>query len=191
MSGVDRADLVWFFHLWADGDWQEPTAEFFQALADSKWSGDVRVNMVWDGYEQDTLDVIREYAQTHDGYVGYAHTKGAWNSIDINVPWRRAMFKYVVRDWRSCVAALDDGYDVVGIHWFHPDMNGVVHAPHYGGNIWMAKTEHLRTLPECLRNSRWDAEMWVALNNPKALDRFPGPNPQWPSITTYARLGIT
>jgi hypothetical protein len=130
------------------------------------------------GWEQVTLAAVRRYAQTHDGAVVYAHTKGASNAGDLgsNSKWRRAMNLRVVDNWRSNLKAMDD-HDALGCHWLTPGEHpGTIRTPFFAGNFWMARCDYLRTLPVCATEDRMDAELWVGLNGPRVLDVLPG----WP-----------
>lgn len=134
------------------------------------------------GWEQVTLRAVREYARTHDGAVLYAHTKGAHDTSDFRVRWRRSMCRRVVGNWRENLAMLDE-YDAVGCHWLTPGQYpSYVTTPFFGGNYWMARCDYLRTLPECSTESRFDAERWIGLGNPKVFDLLPG----WPGEELFA-----
>ena len=135
-----------FYHLFADGAWEEPVFEHFTALAESGladeiewvWVGFVGepgnvgraakaieatgvryrwINFVTEGWEQATLHPLWEFAQDTDGPVLYAHTKGASRDEPIDRPWRRSMTELCVVQWRRCVEALDNGKLIVGCHW--------------------------------------------------------------------------
>lgn len=150
--------LVHFFHLYADGDWQVPVSEHFDALTSSGLYGaldTIHIGFVGSarniaaaqdalrdydfetcaaveqGYEQETLDQLWRFAQHHDGLVFYAHTKGAANYAAINDPWRRSMTHHNVVDWWTPVDALTrGGKSIAGCHWIkgNPDDERLVEA---------------------------------------------------------------
>jgi hypothetical protein len=50
-------------------------------------------------------------------------------------------------------------------------------VPFFAGNFWWARASYLRTLEPPLEESRWQAETWVSLGEPKVYDVLPG----WPN----------
>lgn len=210
-----------YFHLWIGGKWKLPFLEHVVALNLSGFNGSTKISIVGQptdremefiedctenlenleilhtapqGFEQETLDLIYDHVQAHDGAspwvhqnpVMYAHNKGSYNhAAELEHLWRRSMTKYVIYNWQSNLELLND-HDAVGTHWFHPSMEGVVHAPHFGGNFWMATARYLRGLPRCIRTSRWDAEMWIGQHEPTVVNLYDG----WPNIERYHLDGI-
>jgi hypothetical protein len=241
--------LAAWYHAYVDGDWTEPVLEHVDALLAADFSGpvylglvgasmwrgaardafdplDVRVAVEADsGFEQVTLAKVREYAQTHDGAVLYAHTKGAADASEFRKQWRRSMTRRVVSDWRANLAHLEHreceecggrgmvhfgeveldtyaegerecsecggeghvGLDAVGCHWLTAEQfpwaaqEFPEGTPFFGGNFWMARCDYLRRLPEPSTRSRFDAERWIGLRDPKVLDLNPG----WPAASLF------
>ena len=199
-----------FYHVYASGSWREPLSEHLWALNEAEYDGAFHVGIVGpperraevldelncirppdsateadDGWEQVTLQPLREYVQrTHSGAVMYAHTKGAYNTCDINTAWRRSMTAHVVVNWRKWVTAVGKNYDAVGCHWLTPEQYPTaVTSPFFGGTYWVASVKYLRRLPECATDSRYDAEAWIGLKNPRVLDLRPG----WPGNPPFER----
>lgn len=194
-----------------DGDWTDPVLEHVDALLAADFSDPVYLGLVgaslWrsaaagafdpldvriaveadSGFEQVTLAKVREYAQEHDGAVLYAHTKGAMDATQFRADWRRSMTRLVVSDWRANLAHLEH-FDAVGCHWLTAEQfsswapqefpDG---TPFFGGNFWIARCDYLRTLPEPSCRSRFDAERWIGLGDPKVLDLNPG----WPEARLF------
>lgn len=202
---VTAGRLVHFYHLYADGDWSQPVTEHFDALTASGLYDQldrIFVGLVGspenirqvraalggyryevcaetrEGFEQETLDQIWSHAQTHDGFVFYAHTKGAANYAPINDAWRRSMTRFNVFGWREVVAELEAGKLIAGCHWIHgnpaterlsdawvnrrinpPGLDGV--GGMFGGNYWWARLDVLRLNQEPSRESRHAAEHWL------------------------------
>jgi hypothetical protein len=242
-------NLAAWFHCWTPGEWSEPTMELAEALSESGFAGPVFLGLIGDplwcasargvfpaaqvaveaeqGFEQVTLAKVREYAQTHDGAVMYAHTKGAQDVTDFRAKWRRSMTRLVINDWRANLAHLEGreceecggsgevfygepevevyvegtrecsecggegkagGFDAVGCHWLTAEQfsswapqefpDG---TPFFGGNFWMARCDYLRGLPEPSTRSRFDAERWIGLGDPRVLDLRPG----WPAASLF------
>lgn len=185
-------DLHHFYHIFADGDWGVPVKEHVQALQrglaeklDSFQIGIVgcpdnreRVktylrtmgipyticNEADHGWEQVTLDKLWEFAQDHDGYVSYAHTKGAANYADINNSWRRSMEWHNIINWFEAVSLLDGGKTIVGCHWIK---GGPAENPAFGtggmfgGNYWWTNLSLVRQNVPPNHASRFHAEHWL------------------------------
>lgn len=137
-----------FYHIWADGSWQQPLEDFRTALERSNFAGKVHYVVVgspepnaWrehgvyaetthaKGNEYLTINALREYAQEHDGAILYAHTKGAYQVTSYRARWRLSMTRRVVGQWARNLAYLDSGEaDAVGCHWLtaeeYPGMLG-------------------------------------------------------------------
>jgi hypothetical protein len=204
-------ELAAWYHVWVDGDWTEPVLEHVDALHAADFTGPVYLGLVgakfWrdaardvfdpldvrvaveadEGFEQVTLAKVREYAIEHDGAIMYCHSKGAADATQFRAEWRRSMTRRVVSDWKANLDFLYS-HDAVGCHWLtaeqfsswapqeFPDS-----TPFFGGNFWMARCDYLRTLPEPSTGSRFDAERWVGLGDPKVLDLLPG----WPAESLF------
>lgn len=194
------------YHVYADGQWREPVAEHLDALRSIDVPMHVTVGVVgtpenraqvraalncidverWQeadqGWEQVTLACLRRDVPGHDDPVLYAHSKGASDPSPINVAWRRSMTRLVVAGWRDCLDWLSS-VDAVGCHWLTPEEHPeLVTSPFFGGNFWWATASYLRTLPRLEYRTRWDAESWIGLGNPKVHDLLPG----WPSLQLFA-----
>lgn len=135
------------------------------------------------GHERCTINAVRAYALEHDGAVMYAHSKGAWGQTELHVGWRRTMTHHVVGRWRQNRALLEEGAQAVGCYW----LNAMEYRRHgvgapialssgafFGGNFWMARCDYLRQLPICPNESRYDAETWIGLGNPRVVNLLPG-----------------
>lgn len=139
-------DLHHFYHVYADGNWEQPVEEHLAALRAGGLADELttfRVGLVGSainmakaisylsrsgikyqvdgleesGFEQVTLDRLYEFSKTHDGAVLYAHTKGASRNDPIDVPWRRSMTQLCVVDWQVPIAGLEADYLIAGCHW--------------------------------------------------------------------------
>lgn len=82
-----------------------------------------------DGWEQETIDFLWERAKYEDGYIFYAHTKGASSPTDLNIVWRQSMTLATVCGWQRCVRELAWGATAVGCHWITMDMWPVLTTP--------------------------------------------------------------
>jgi len=199
-----------YYHVWVDGVWREAVREHVAALRAAEFEGDVVISLVGDAakrrqafelfdvvdsvnvvtwYEFDegdeplTLEVLRADLKTmyDDTPVLYAHTKGAAFPSPLNDAWRRSMTRYVVGEWRTCVRLLED-HDAVGTHWLTKEQfPGLIGIPFFGGNFWWARADYLRRLPPVPLNSRWDAEGWIGMEDPRVINLLPG----WPSFDLF------
>jgi hypothetical protein len=96
------------------------------------------------------------------------------------------MLSRVVKPWRDNLGLLEDGADAVGNHWLTEEgFPGMLTAGmtdpapgsgFFGGNFWMARSDYIRTLPECPPEPRWQAESWIGWGYPRVVDLLPG----WP-----------
>lgn len=198
---MSEPDIAAFYHVYASGQWQPALDEYFEALQESEYFGPLTVGIIgkpserfdvldridehgWEpdyvtaerGYEQLTLASLREYADSHDGVVMYAHTKGAAFPSEHQDEWRRRMVEHVVVPWRINAWRIDElGYDAVGCHWLVPgDWPGPFENAHFSGNIWIASCAYLRRLPPCANSHRHAAEMWIGKGDPKVYVPVPG-----------------
>ncbi len=199
--------LCHFYHCFADGAWEKPLAEHVDALIDSGLAqalDSFQVGVVGqparcmaalaylrqrdvsfqvcasakEGWEQETQDALYRYSLDHDGYVLYAHTKGASNPVPIQDPWRRSMTRFTVYEWRECVELLG-AYDAVGCHWLD--------GRFFGGTFWWTHLALIRELGAPKRDHRYDAENWIGTYpNIKVFDRFPG----FPSFDLFASAPV-
>lgn len=186
-------NLTVFYHCWEGGQWQAPHLEFQSALASAGFKGDVVINWSRATSEAPTINMLRGYAQAHDGAVLYAHTKGAATVEEFRDRWRASMTNHVVRRWRENLTLLES-VDAVGCHWLteeaFPGMfqQGMT-DPHagsgfFGGNFWMARCDYLRNLPRCRMEPRWEAERWIGHGRPRVVDLLPG----WPHDRRWPEL---
>lgn len=125
-------------------------------------------------YEFPTLLALEEYCHNNNDQVFYLHTKGI--SLEKHAGkkyWRRAMIKYLINDWKTCVEQLKNN-DAVGYNW--KDWNHGTEA-HFSGNWWYSNpglirsSVSLQTLidkPNILweglgfeTNKRLQAEFWL------------------------------
>lgn len=199
-----------FYHVYAAGQWEEPVEEHVLALRGSGLLdrlGVLRVGLVGDdaqrkqvrtflrgrgvdfdvvgeadvGWEQVTQVPLHRFAQSADGLVLYAHTKGAANPhVPVNRPWRRTMCYYNVTRWEDCVTVLAaDEADVCGVYWLRMPQ-APEHADHswfFAGTYWWARLEFLRRLQEPPQRSRWDAEGWIGYQQDEMSMRVKDFNP--------------
>lgn len=110
--------------------------------------------------ERLTLELVHTFASVHtEASVLYLHTKGA--SLDGRVSsvddWRHLMTHVVVERFEECLAALVH-HDAVGCELLSEP------SPHFSGNFWWARADHLRGLPPPPATTRHAAEWWVLSN---------------------------
>jgi hypothetical protein len=182
--------LTHFYHVFADGDWQMPATEHFDELVTSGLLDnldDVFLGVVGsrqnrdkvkhylpgvvvaeadNGWEQVTLQNVHEFAQTDDGAIFYAHTKGAWSQGDLAKQWRVSMTHDTVTRWRECVTALLD-VEAAGPYWLKSwEPEHVDHDFFFAGNFWWARSDYVRTLDPVGVENRYQAEGWIGLGKP-------------------------
>jgi hypothetical protein len=139
-------------------------------------------------YEIPTIRLVWEWAQAHDGYVLYFHTKGVGTPGDVvKQDWRRLMNRFVIDRWRANAALLRDGHDAVGVNWL--DCPPVSHFP---GNFWMARTAFLRELepfPRYYRNPRHDCRGHEVNQQRLAAEFWIGSGPRPPRVFSHVTRG--
>ena len=126
-------------------------------------------------FEFPTLERLRVYAESHEGYVCYLHTKGVSQpTVPLHDYWRRTMMDFVVVRWRECVAALHAGASVAGVRWRSTKREW----PHiFAGNFWWARCDYVRALPGFNRSTRYGAEDWILSGHPRRIFEHRVPKP--------------
>lgn len=133
----------------------------------------------YDGWEQTTLDKLYEFSVDNEGYVLYAHTKGAFNNREPNPAWRKSMTYFNVLGWQKAVHELKR-HQAVGCHWLEPkDLS--VNGYYFAGNFWWADLSFIRTLGMPLRGTRYDAEVWIGHKYEKEPFAIYDLNPGFPN----------
>lgn len=114
-----------------------------------------------DRYEFPTLYRLYKAAHESDAALFYLHTKGVSSGTPDARDHRKRMESVVLDNFRSCIALLND-YDMTGIDW---RLSGFgLPNPHFGGNFWWARSEHIRRLPDPTQldtRDRYQAEFWI------------------------------
>ena len=143
--------------------------------------------------ENRTILMLEKWLPGHeDWYVLYFHAKNSSHLTDtgVGLPWRACMTRHCISNWRTCVAALDQGYDVASAHYMFPPATPP--GQHImAGNFWWAKASFLATLPSIMNRdrirlsgidaseSRFEAEVWIGNGSrvPRIKDFHPNCNP--------------
>lgn len=197
------AQLHHFYHIYADGEWREPVEEHLQALKTSGLGAEVGFTLsiglvgnddntalvraylnghsirwteiAWrqQGWEQVTLSVLARESHRLEGFVFYAHTKGASTPSRFNTAWRQRMTYHTVACWREALLSLET-HHAYGCHWMKLQNSWL-----FGGNFWWTRMCHLRLLPPPGKHSRWAAEGWIGLL-PRYIDGFAACDPAGP-----------
>lgn len=192
-----------FYHIYADGAWRDPVQEHLEALQTSGLATEegfsFSVGLVgsetntaavrdflnthslpWreisssrQGWEQVTLSVLARESHTLEGFVFYAHTKGASAPGGFNTAWRRRMTYHTVTHWREALASLET-HHAYGCHWMELEGHWL-----FGGNFWWTRMSHVRLLPTPQLHSRWAAEGWIG-QLPKYIPGFTACDPAGP-----------
>lgn len=107
--------------------------------------------------EKLTLDLVHDFAFFHpEARLLYLHTKGASGGKGRQeiADWRRLMAHTVVDRFEECLTALDH-HDAVGCELT------AAPRPHFSGNFWWARADHVNSLAPVPAGDRHEAEMWV------------------------------
>jgi hypothetical protein len=174
-----------YYHIYADGAWEDPVREHTDALRESGLEDDPEFrfhiglvgkaenaqrvkdylhsrDLAWNlvgssekGWEQLTLSALSAASHHHEGFAFYAHTKGAHTPSQFNTAWRNRMTYFNVTKWKEAVTSLDH-FSAYGCHWMELEGSWI-----FGGNFWWTRMEHLRLLGPVSMENRWKAEEWV------------------------------
>jgi hypothetical protein len=136
-------------------------------------------NVVKNVGEDYTHKKMQEACKKEDQIILYLHAKGITSILNnLTVPglvskyrnryyWRMFMYN-VMTDWKECVDALQSEYDTAGIDYSE------LPSPHYRGNFFWSKSDHIKTLPDPMTRDWW-AELKREKNHEwlnKVCDRF-------------------
>jgi hypothetical protein len=189
-----------FYHIYASGMWETPAIEHVKALNDSGLMSQIStfnfglvgkredqdrvekfleenfpsINIVAraeEGFEQETMDAIYDYAKDHSGYVLYAHTKNAMNVNDTHIKWRKSMTYFTVIKWKDCVRFLEEGFSAVGSHYLLIKNNSLVENISnvknelgvFAGTFWWTDLDFIKSFSKkAERYDRFGAEHWIS-----------------------------
>jgi hypothetical protein len=151
-----------FNHLGSLKEYEYPTLSWLQ-------------QQCTDCYTDEEWRIWLEIPKNEPIYVFYCCNAGVSHppNHDFYPDWRWLMHYFNHMKWRDCVAALNEGYDTVGIEWQTDPV------PHWSGNFWWATAEYLATLPPIDRMKTFDAgkginhkqhprhgaEFWIGMNS--------------------------
>ncbi len=118
-----------------------------------------------------------EWAPPHNAHVFRYSTKGLTHRHDETWPtalaWNQYIDYWTIEQWRSCVEALEQGWDTSGANW---------HNGCWSGTVFWAQQAWIRSLPRFLYphdsqvlfgkqlngfSPRHDAEHWIGQGMPK------------------------
>lgn len=114
------------------------------------------------GFEQVTQNELYRFSIHNDGYVLYAHNKGAYNKAPRSDLWRKSMTYYTVVRWKESIELLKT-VDAVGCHWLTPK-NHDHQYPFFAGTFWWSHLSYIKTLGLPSNHNRYGAEMWIGTN---------------------------
>lgn len=141
---------------------------------------DPKAKLIFHGLESRaenlTIVELEKWVPSHPEWLvlylhakGCTHVKSAYG--DFSDKWRECMMKYLVQNWRTCVADLKGEVESVGCHFMRGMADGTQNI--WAGNFFWAKAKYLATLPSIyLRErikmsgiaaleSRYESEVWI------------------------------
>ena len=140
-----------------------------------------------------TIVALHDWAKGHpDWNILYFHSKGAScehgsEKFQRNAIWRQTMMNDLVLNWRTCVAELEAGHDIVCSHWKWHAADGSQHLP--AGNFCWLTSNFVAKLPSIFERerikisgigaveSRYEAEVFWGNGprpNVKMFRKYPG-----------------
>lgn len=132
-----------------------------------------------------TIRVLEEWLPGHeDWYVLYFHSKGATRPDVRNFHWRTCMMKRLVKNWRICIAQLEEGYEAVGCHWFEPPFTPPGQFIFAGNFVWI-KARFLKTLPSIMERDRIKTSGIDSIESRYEAEVYWGNGPKVPKIYDY------
>lgn len=203
-----------FYHIYADGQWREPVEEHVRALNIGLYPnletfavGIVgseenrnKVKQFLNGYkytliaeadsgwEQVTQIPMWEYSQSHEGLILYAHTKGAYSPIDVNIRWRRSMTYWNVIRWRDAVEKLKT-HGAYGCHWIQPLLSMPEHVQGnymFAGTFFWTHASLMRTWNKPALTHRHEAEGFIGYGWHQSPFLVYDPTPYFPNTGPFA-----
>lgn len=124
-------------------------------------------NSRYDCYEYYILSTIKDFVELlkEECYIFYFHSKGITameeESKSRMKDWRDLMQHFLIKNWKSCIEKLEEGYDCCGVNWH------VLPKPHFSGNFWWANSEYLKKLPNVDMLDKREHEFWIGLKQPR------------------------
>eukprot|EP01047_Picozoa_sp_COSAG01_P064737 COSAG01_NODE_8621_length_2716_cov_1.452254_5_plen_264_part_01 len=131
-----------------------------------------KVSPVTSSYERTTLRMIHDEASSSQkNYpILYLHSKGVTRTYDSNLSkniadWVSLMCYFLIQKHELCLKSLRF-FDVCGTNLrSDPEL-------HFHGNFWWASSRYLKNLPCKIGHNYLDPEMWLCMNNPRAVTFF-------------------
>ncbi|KAJ1460251.1 hypothetical protein M885DRAFT_510065 [Pelagophyceae sp. CCMP2097] len=158
-------------------------------------------------YELSTLSVVHARAQDMEpgALVLYLHTKGVGAGIrdPAYADWLRFMVHFTVERWCACAVRLDARLHVADTLRATCGVDlRLDPAPHYSGNVWWARADHVAALVSPLRFAdelahrnalgswRHNLEFWLlsSFRDAEAAERAAANLWRWDGPTYYRRL---
>lgn len=118
-----------------------------------------------------TMNEVRGWSSEHPGWaLCFFHIKGVTHPQDgFYCAWRKCMERWVLLNWRQCVADINSGYETVGAHWLTREKYGnCVTFPFWGGQFFWAKADFLSKLPELPMEPKCRQDWFLSENCPYA-----------------------
>jgi hypothetical protein len=112
-------------------------------------------------YERPTLLHMKKFAEYDPPNTKYfyVHTKGIrWFETpreDCVIDWIKLMLYWNIENWCNAVDTLNK-WDVYGCNY-----NDTKYPPHYSGNFFWTKTQHLMKLPDTIGPTYNAPEFWI------------------------------
>jgi hypothetical protein len=130
------------------------------------------------GWEQVTLNKLYEFSLSNDGYVLYAHTKGAFYPTKVRDSHRRTMSEHLIGRWTENVDLLSKGFCATGLFFLKGSPEPKVKKPDgsvpkeihpnikryrgfFAGNFWWCNLDFIKRMGYPSMENRIKAEGWM------------------------------
>ena len=127
------------------------------------------------GWEQVTLNKLYEFSLDNDGYVLYAHTKGAAHPTGVRDYHRRTMNEHLIGSWSKNVDLLSSGFCATGVFFLEgspesaceeripkeSNPNIKLYRGFFAGNFWWCNLRFIKKMGNPSMENRIKAEAWM------------------------------
>lgn len=131
------------------------------------------------GWEQVTLNKLYEFSLNNDGYVLYAHTKGAFHQTEERNTHRKIVNKNLIGEWSEHIKLLSMGFCASGLFFLRgspeepfvgnneksilreTNPNIKRYRGFFAGNFWWCNLIFIKKMGYPSTENRYKAEGWI------------------------------
>lgn len=106
----------------------------------------ITLSKLYDDCKQEDVNVLYLHSKAVTAITNCLIKHGQASKFKNRHLWRQFMNWGVIQNWQNCIQSLNE-YDTAGVDY-------QITPPHYKGNFWWSKSEHIRNLPDP-RDDMW------------------------------------